>query len=233
MDDEKKRERPDLRPNIGGYVLSRRKTKGKKVRRGKLLQREKACFGYKYECGQCGEGFNRIDCLDAHRKLHTGEKPYVCDVCGKGFYRKFVHKRHQMIHTAEKTCKCRFCDKMFIDKDQQASHEITHTGEKPYKCKLCERYFSQSISRNDHENQHTTRKRHDCWMCGMAFKTVKLELSHEKKLTCVIDEFLTNKKFECETCWKKFDRKTYLVAHTRRHRRETIQVFRLWQTVCC
>ena len=59
-------------------------------------------------CNVCGRVFPREKSLQAHKRTHSGERPYVCDFpnCGKAFVQSGQLKTHQRLHTGEKPFKC-------------------------------------------------------------------------------------------------------------------------------
>ena len=65
--------------------------------------------------------------LKAHKRTHTGEKPYECSWLG--------------------------CDWKFARSDELTRHHRKHTGMKPFKCHLCDRTFARS----DHLSLHMKR----------------------------------------------------------------------------
>ncbi|XP_078279919.1 zinc finger protein 367-like [Rhinoraja longicauda] len=59
-------------------------------------------------CHICNRVFPREKSLQAHKRTHTGERPYVCDYpsCGKAFVQSGQLKTHQRLHTGEKPFIC-------------------------------------------------------------------------------------------------------------------------------
>ncbi|EDO40591.1 predicted protein, partial [Nematostella vectensis] len=59
-------------------------------------------------CDVCGRVFPREKSLQAHKRTHSGERPYICDFpnCGKSFVQSGQLKTHQRLHTGEKPFLC-------------------------------------------------------------------------------------------------------------------------------
>ncbi|CAI2173603.1 17122_t:CDS:1 [Funneliformis geosporum] len=84
----------------------------------------------KYNCPDCGRGFNRKFNMQTHRLTHDPNrvKPFACDHpnCGSRFTRKHDLKRHiNGIHKGEKVHECTVCRKPFSRKDAWKRHITT------------------------------------------------------------------------------------------------------------
>lgn len=83
-------------------------------------------------CRFCKRAFPREKSLQAHQRIHTGERPYRCTHPG--------------------------CHKSFVQSGQLRTHQRLHTGEKPFRCNECKNRFTHANRRcPDHPNAGVRR----------------------------------------------------------------------------
>ena len=49
----------------------------------------------KYDCPECGKSLMNVYGLQAHMRIHTGEKPYKCEYCSWAGITKSTLRRHK------------------------------------------------------------------------------------------------------------------------------------------
>ena len=153
----------------------------------------------KFPCDACGSLLPTANSLLAHKRRHSGLRPYVCNICGKSYTQSshmWTHKRFHMgvkpyaceycdakftikpdladhtrkKHTRERPFKCDVCGKAFLTGSVFYQHRLIHRGDRRYKCQYCEKSFTRTEALNNHVKIHTGEKPHACDVCGRCFR---------------------------------------------------------------
>ena len=178
-------------------------------------------------CVYCQKLFNRIQDLEKHIRMHTGEKPFKCDICDKYFSQKSHRNHHMKVHLGIKSHFCDICDKGFWRKGDLTLHRIsdhedkfTSTEMEEYKksagilsCYNCNKPFLRQKDLEKHERVHTGDKPFKCNLCEQFF-------SQSGQLSLHMKRHLGLKPYPCDICGKAFLQNYLLIIHKRIHTKE-------------
>ena len=195
----------------------------------------------KYRCVTCGKRFNTSSQLSMHKQTHRTVKKFVCDLCGRGFKLQANFKAHIATHLNEKRHECKVCGKRFNTSSQISMHRKIHLEVKLFTCEFCGRAFKTRPNFREHIKIHLNERQHVCNICGRGFNTNSALSGHrrthsEKKTDngeqqcTVCNETIKEGKlafrkhmkthpadYPCNSCTKRFSRKSNLKRHLEVH----------------
>lgn len=180
---------------------------------------------------------------NAHKLLHSEERPFLCDFdgCGKSYKSRPALKQHIMCHhTMAIPHHCLKCGKNFKTEYLLKKHvSITCNDTRPYLCRTCAKPFKTISNLRYHEGTHATVKPFQCVDCGktMASKAhlnVHMASHEEGNYVCFCGKRYKNSKRykehfkfvhdltnpnRCDICNKNFKNAGALMYHKETHSR--------------
>lgn len=76
----------------------------------------------KYKCPYCSYSTIFRTNLEAHKRRHTGERPFKCHICPKLFTTKGNLQVHIRVHTGERPFVCVQCKRSFAAQGSLKKH---------------------------------------------------------------------------------------------------------------
>ncbi|XP_014281113.1 B-cell CLL/lymphoma 6 member B protein isoform X1 [Halyomorpha halys] len=120
----------------------------------------------KFRCSDCNYSTDVSSHFRAHKRRHTGERPYACPLCPYRAAESCTLNRHKLTHSGAKKHFCPLCPYRAFLAGDVAKHMRCHTGERPYSCPLCPYRASRRSSVKEHLATHSLNKEYPCDLCG-------------------------------------------------------------------
>eukprot|EP00063_Salmo_salar_P075670 XP_014050505.1 PREDICTED: uncharacterized protein LOC106602410 isoform X2 [Salmo salar] len=161
-------------------------------------------------CMFCNKGFNCLQKVEIHQRVHTGKKSFSCTQCHMRFAQAGNLKIHQRVHTGEKPFSCTQCHMRFAEAGSLKRHQRVHTGEKLFSCTQCHMRFAQAGNLKRHQRVHTGEKSYSCPQCEKRF-------SRQHQLKMHLKVHTGERLFACTHCGKRFSERSFLRIHQQKN----------------
>lgn len=154
--------------------------------------------------------------LHRHMRTHNAENHFSCPNvnCGKRFLRKDNLNRHiKVIHNGITPNQCLFCHCVFPDEKSKQSHENS-CEPKTYACFECHKEFNRFDNLREHLKIHSSGKSFSCAVCRNRHEKCRHssinDQSQKRKMTnfnAKVYNNIAEKKFSCDLCEYKTNKK--------------------------
>ena len=121
----------------------------------------------------------------------------------------------------------KFDEESNVMKTEEKSNKTQH----PYKCKDCGKLFTLGYNLKRHKRIHANERPYQCTTCLKCFRRKSHLIKHNKTIHQIYDNFMAGnemksaivkkqkiqKSFDCQTCYKRFDKPSKLKVHETIH----------------
>ncbi|KAL8608619.1 hypothetical protein ACOMHN_002849 [Nucella lapillus] len=160
-----------------------------------------------FVCDICSKACYSRTVLVAHRRRHTGERPFACEHCPNTYKHKSDLRQHILAaHLGVRPHVCEVCGQTFTERHSLKDHRLIHAGVKPHTCPTCGKAFTQASSLRTHLRTHSGARPWVCQFCGKGFSDQSAFTRHQRIHT-------GEKPFVCDRCPAAFARSEQLKKH--------------------
>lgn len=164
-------------------------------------------------CKLCNKVFTSVQRLQAHEKMHAGDRPHVCTTCGKTYRFRSSLIQHSHAHNEKRPYLCDICGTGFALAVNLRRHKMArHSNVRPFVCSECGRGFVRDYLLRQHMENHTGQRSNICPLCGKSF-------SHRGNLNRHLRNHDGEKQHICIVCGRAFNRKSNMEKHVLCHTR--------------
>lgn len=180
-----------------------------------------------WHCKICGHKCLNGEMYEKHmERKHGDDRTMQCPMCPKKFALKTHFTRHTRIHMAQRMFVCTICKRQFYDLKRFKGHmKRIHKLEQAFGCTRCKLRFNEEAELEEHSNDcvdaatnHSEdQKGFGCAHCSARFTERDEIIKHMEKHAAGTEDADNIDPMYCETCGKKFTKKTLYDRHIRIH----------------
>lgn len=134
-------------------------------------------------CGSCMKTFSGLRDLKLHIiSAHANCAEYQCGTCGDTYDRPKPLREHMYEHYKSIVYICHYCNEQFKESRDLSKHLIEHSG--MYACNICNTTFTAEKELIHHSKCHTSsaaERKYECEICHSRYKKKRYLLAHITK----------------------------------------------------